>query len=111
MSWVVIGTVPYEDFPFVDAPCSLTNGNLSIGEHSVPVTRGTPALLAAACTAARVLGVQPPQALLAGDIGLGDGSTRVYRYLVETLKNRSPDDLMVFHYLLPEVDWHNRILI
>ncbi len=111
MSWVVIGTVPYEDFPFVDAPCTLTNGNLSIGDQSVPITRGTPALLAAACTAARVLGVQPPQALLAGDIGLGDGSTLVYKYLVETLKNRSANGLMVFHYLLPEVDWHNRILI
>jgi ADP-dependent NAD(P)H-hydrate dehydratase / NAD(P)H-hydrate epimerase len=111
MSWVVVGTVPYEGFPFVDFPCTLDDGNLCLGEHSVPITRGTPALLAAACMAARVLGVEAPQTLLAGDIGLGDGSIRIYKYLVETLKSRSHTDLMVFHYLLPEVDWHNRILI
>jgi NAD(P)H-hydrate repair Nnr-like enzyme with NAD(P)H-hydrate dehydratase domain len=48
--------------------------------------------------------------LLAGDIGRGDGSTRVYRHLAEQL-GRLPEDLIIFHYLLPEVDWHNRVLI
>ncbi|HTY22956.1 MAG TPA: sugar kinase [Desulfomonilaceae bacterium] len=111
MSWTIVGTVPYDDFPMVEATCELADGKLCIGEHTVPVSRGTTALLAAACMTASVIGVQPPRAVLAGDIGLGYGSTRVYEHLVGTLKNRTDTKLIVFHYLLPDIDWHNRILI
>ncbi len=111
MPWMIVGTIPYEDFPLVEAECTIANGVLSLGEHPVPVIRGTTALTAAACTTATVLGLEPPRVVLSGDIGLGTGSTRIYEHLIKTLRNDTGIDTIVFHYLLPEIDWHNRILI
>ncbi len=111
MPWMIVGTIPYEDFPLVEAECAIANGVLSLGEHTVPVIRGTTALTAAACTTATVLGLEPPRVVLSGDIGLGTGSTRIYEHLIKTLRNDTGIDTIVFHYLLPEIDWHNRILI
>jgi NAD(P)H-hydrate repair Nnr-like enzyme with NAD(P)H-hydrate dehydratase domain len=109
MSWLILGTVPYEGFPLFDCACKVHNGFISLGEGRVPIARGTPALLAAACIASEVLGTERPRALVAGDIGKGDGSRRVHEYFSKTLPDRQ-EDLMVFHYLQPDVDWHNRIL-
>lgn len=110
MSWLIVGTVPYEDFPLVKDLCRFEDGTLHVGKAAVPVTRGTPALLAAAALASEVLSIGPPTALLAGDIGNGPGSELVYRHLVDTLP-RLAESLIVFHYLQPDVDWHNRILL
>ncbi len=110
MSWLIVGTVPYEEFPLVKGLCNLFDGKMNVGEARFSVARGTPALIGAATLASRVLGIEPPTALLAGDIGSGRGSDQVYGYLVDTLPELSAD-LMVFHYLQPDVDWHNRILI
>ncbi len=109
MSWMIVGTVPYEDFPIVDAACSLSSGRLRIGEFEIPVLKGHPALLATACRAAEVLGTATPRALIAGDTGKGSGSTLVYKHLVENIET-DLQKIMVFHYLQPNVDWHNRIL-
>jgi hypothetical protein len=111
MPWMIVGTIPYEDFPLVEAECILANGKLQVGEHTVPVIRGTTALMAAACTTATVLGLEPPRVVLSGDIGLGNGSIRIYEHLIKTLRNNTGVETIVFHYLLPEIDWHNRILI
>lgn len=110
MPLTVVGTVPYESFPLTHEECNLKNGRLSLGQESVPVVRGTPALLAAACLASESLGLERPRALLAGDIGMGDGSRRVYAYLLDHLPD-SHEQIIVFHYLQPNVDWHNRILM
>lgn len=110
MSWLIVGTVPYQGFPLVDAACSLKNGKLSLGEHEVSIARGTPALLAAACRAADALGLEPPRAVMAGDIGQGDGSASVYQHILDSFPDHE-SGLIVFHYLQPDVDWHNRILM
>jgi NAD(P)H-hydrate repair Nnr-like enzyme with NAD(P)H-hydrate dehydratase domain len=110
MSWLIAGTVPYEDFPVVKGPCSFDGGKLYVANAQVPVARGAPALIAAATLASRVLETEPPTALLAGDIGNGRGSVKVYGNLVERLPQLF-DSLMVFHYLQPDLDWHNRILL
>jgi NAD(P)H-hydrate repair Nnr-like enzyme with NAD(P)H-hydrate dehydratase domain len=49
-------------------------------------------------------------ALVAGDTGNGEGSRKVYAALPDILSKLKPRGL-TFHYLLPEVDWHNRVLI
>ncbi len=110
MSWLIVGTLPYQDFPLLDAECSMFSGRLHLGSERVPVARGTAALLATACVAAEVLGIEGPRTLVAGDIGHGDGSRKVYERLVQTIPDRN-ETMMVFHYLQPDVDWHNRILI
>ena len=48
--------------------------------------------------------------LAAGDAGKGQGSRQVYQELVAILPDLRPRGI-TFHYLLPDVDWHNRILM
>lgn len=110
MRWLIVGTIPNDDFPFYHGPCRLEEDRLQLRELSVPVHRGTPALMAAACTASRTLGTEAPEALLAGDIGHGHGSARIYEYLARNFDFNSIG-MLVFHYLQPDVDRHNRVVI
>jgi NAD(P)H-hydrate repair Nnr-like enzyme with NAD(P)H-hydrate dehydratase domain len=110
MSWLIVGTIPREDFPLYEGPCRLESGRLHLEDHTVSIARGTPALLAAACITAHVLGIEPPRALLAGDIGRGNGSALIYEHLTVNLPLLAPD-LLVYHYLQPDVDWHNRVYL
>jgi hypothetical protein len=41
----------------------------------------------------------------------GGGSAQIYRYLVESGVDLSVYSGFTFHYLQPDVDWHNRILL
>ena len=113
MAWMICGTVPDASFPLTGGRWRLENGFLHPegGETPpVPVQRGTPALLGTALLACETLGAEPPAALLAGDIGNGDGSRGLYRRLASSLKASAPQGI-TFHYLFPDVDGHNRVLM
>lgn len=110
MPWLIVGTIPDDEFPLLEGPCSVVEGKLSLSGRSQAIRRGTPALMAAAALAAQTVGIEPPTALLAGDTGSGRGSELVYRRLTEILPSSSYS-LLVFHYLQPDVDWHNRIFL
>lgn len=105
----VVGTIPDENFPLMTGMVTLVEGRICIQGYTVPVKRGTPALLAAAVKAGEVLKRPPPVAFLVGDIGLGDGSRKLYQYLSQRLPKFNFHTI-VFHYLQPDVDWHNRVL-
>jgi NAD(P)H-hydrate repair Nnr-like enzyme with NAD(P)H-hydrate dehydratase domain len=105
----VVGTIPEEEFPLVVGPATLGDGFLGVQGHKVPITRGTAALLAAAAVCLEALHQPPPLAFLAGDIGLGQGSSQLYEYLSRNLAQHQLHAL-TFHYILPMVDWHNRLL-
>lgn len=109
MSWLIVGTVPRADFPLIWGGYALKGRALIVDGLSVNVARGTPALMATAATAAEVLGVDAPEALLAGDVGKGCGSRALYAHLVDHLDQVNHAGL-TFHYLLPDVFWHNKIL-
>ncbi len=47
---------------------------------------------------------------LVGDSGIGEGSRKLYAYLQNRLREIN-FSTMVFHYILPDVDGHNRILL
>jgi ADP-dependent NAD(P)H-hydrate dehydratase / NAD(P)H-hydrate epimerase len=106
----VVGTIPQEEFPLVVGPATLDDGFLTVQGYEIPVTRGTAALLAAAAICLKVLRQPPPLAFLAGDIGLGQGSIQLYEYLSRNL-GQHPVRILTFHYLMPIVDWHNRVLL
>jgi sugar/nucleoside kinase (ribokinase family) len=108
--FVIVGTVPDPDFPLVFAPVAVRGANLELDGRSVPVNRGTPALAGAAARVCSHLDLAPPVALLAGDTGLGHGSRKLYAHLVKHLDELKASTL-VFHYLQPDVDWHNRVLM
>lgn len=104
----IIGTLPDPDLPFFQGPVALVDGRLQLADRRYPVNRGTAALVAAACQTAALLGQPLPVAVLAGDIGLGHGSRRVYEYLSRHVGEHN-FTVLCFHYLLPEVDWHQLV--
>ncbi|BBO82274.1 NAD(P)H-hydrate dehydratase [Desulfosarcina ovata] len=105
----VVGTVPSADFPLTVGEVSLSGDAVHIEGQRVSVNRGTPALLAAAVEAMAITGQGPLIGFLVGDIGLGDGSRRLYEFLSHHL-DRYDLESITFHYLQPDVDWHNRVL-
>jgi len=105
----IVGTVPDQDFPLTIGKVTLKQGKIHLKDREVEVSRGTPALLGAVCKTCQVLGLPEPLALLVGDIGLGHGSRKLYAYLENEVKNLDLSTV-TFHYLQPDVDWHNRVL-
>jgi NAD(P)H-hydrate repair Nnr-like enzyme with NAD(P)H-hydrate dehydratase domain len=105
----VVGTVPDQEFPLVAGKVTLNGDRIYIQGNEITVDRGTPALLAAALKTAEAIGQPEPFACLVGDIGLGDGSRLLYEYLTRHIKEYDFRTI-VFHYLQPDVDWHNRVL-
>ncbi|MBW2568949.1 MAG: sugar kinase [Deltaproteobacteria bacterium] len=105
----VVGTIPDQNFPLIAGKITLDGNRICIEGKKVDVNRGTPALLAAAYKAGEALGRMELFGYLVGDIGLGDGSRRLYEYLTENLEHLS-FSAITFHYLQPDVDWHNRVL-
>ncbi|MBO4301081.1 MAG: sugar kinase [Desulfovibrio sp.] len=113
MPWLICGTVPDEHFELVHTKWHLDGDTLRTEEGSTPeiaVHRGTPALLATAILACTALEVELPEALLVGDTGQGKGSRRLYAELANGLKGASLSGV-TFHYLYPDIDAHNRVLM
>jgi hypothetical protein len=106
----IVGTIPEEEFPLVVGPATLGAGFLAVQGHEVPITRGTAALLAAAAVCLEELRQPAPVAFLVGDIGLGQGSAELYEYLSLNLAYHNLC-VLTFHYIMPMVDWHNRVLL
>ena len=113
--WYIVGTVPDPDFALctagLEGPSTVADGLLHLPDgQAVPVQRGTAALAATAILACEVLSVAPPRLLLAGDPGSGAGSRAIYAWLEQNIAQISPTGL-TFHYLFPDQDWHNRVLM
>ncbi len=106
----VVGTIPDADLPLLAGPVELSGPGLLLQGHRLEVTRGTAALLAAACVCLQTLRRPPPYGILVGDIGLGQGSERLYEYLATHLAEHH-FSAIAFHYILPLVDWHNRVFL
>ena len=122
MSWIICGSVPDADFPlslglwrmeqgrlYPDAGMCLPHGGTL---SDIPVQRGTPALIAATLQVCQSLALPRPLALLTGDTGNGEGSLELYTFLSDWLASTSDTITgLTFHYLFPNVDGHNRVLM
>ena len=106
---LIVGTVPDETFPLTLGPALLDGADMIVNGVRVPVNRGTPALVGAVLAACQVLGPLPVETALVGDIGTGKGSRQLYEHLSRELPGMAPTTL-AFHYLQPDVDWHNKVL-
>jgi ADP-dependent NAD(P)H-hydrate dehydratase / NAD(P)H-hydrate epimerase len=104
----IAGTVPSDDFPLFEGNVEMIGEHLKVGSSMIAISRGTPALLAAAVQAADTLGRPRPCACLVGDTGTGKGSRLLYRHLMDTL-SRNPFQTITFHYLQPIVHWHKKL--
>nr|WP_320193901.1 NAD(P)H-hydrate dehydratase [uncultured Desulfobacter sp.] len=106
---LIVGTVPNDSFPLTFGAPALDGADIIVNGIRVPVNRGTAALVGAVLAACQVLGSMQVEAALVGDIGTGKGSRKLYERLSRELPDIAPTTL-VFHYLQPDVDWHNKVL-
>lgn len=109
MSWLIVGTVPNDEFPLVYGQASVKNGLLQVEGRQIKIARGTPALAATTCLAAQTLQIDAPEVLLVGDAGRGSGSRKLYACLVAMLADFKTSGF-TFHYLQPDIYWHNQVL-
>ncbi|MDO8880571.1 MAG: NAD(P)H-hydrate dehydratase [Coriobacteriia bacterium] len=101
MTLLVIATYPVVEGPVLDGPVTLeADGGIAIGGTRVPSSQGTSAMLGAATRVAAHLGTPAPHALVAGDIGRGDGTRHVYERLAEVATRIRPS-VIAFHYMQP----------
>ena len=105
----IVGTIPDADIPLIHGPVTLENGRLFVDNHCIAINRGTPALMAAAAKTLEHFNSANVYAFLAGDIGAGKGSRLLYQFLAQHLHTFNLD-VLTFHYLQPDVDWHNKVL-
>lgn len=97
----MIATYPSSGGHVLEGPVALENGGtLTIAGERIPASQGTSAMLGAACQVCSYLGVEPPVALVAGDIGRGDGTRAVFARLADTCMRTEPT-VVAFHYMQP----------
>jgi hypothetical protein len=87
----------------------MADNHLSLQGNRMEINRGTPALIASAIKICDFFSWPTPFAYLIGDKGTGSGSRKLYAHL-ETHLPRETFASITFHYLQPDVDWHNRVL-
>lgn len=101
MSLLVAATVPADVGEVICGEVGRdASGRLTVDGTSLPVCQGSSAMLSAALAATCHLGVEPPVALLGGDIGRGEGTRAVYAALRHEVECRQPS-VIAFHYLQP----------
>lgn len=101
MSLLAVATYPVEGGPVLEGQVTLgKDGGLAVDGSPIPASQGTSALLAAAHQTTSYLGVPAPHALVAGDIGRGDGTRAIYKRLAETALRVKPS-VIVLHYMQP----------
>jgi len=99
---LIVGTIPIEDLPLILAEVKAEGEELNIDSHRIPCTQGTGALISAALATTNYLKLEPPRVLVAGDIGQGKGSREIYQYLIERIRELSPE-VLALHYCVPDM--------
>ena len=105
----IVGTVPDPQLPLIHGKVCLVDNQIEIKGRRIAVNRCTPALIAAALKASGCVRCPEIYAFLVGDIGKGDGSRKLYEFLAQHLHGFD-FRVLTFHYLQPDVDWHNKVL-
>jgi len=99
---LLTGTVPLPDMPLTAGEVRLDGDCIRVGDHAIPSTQGTGAMISAALAVTRCLRLPPPWALVAGDIGRGAGSREIYNYLINGICEISPR-VLALHYCIPDI--------
>jgi len=96
-----VATYPVSDGPVLSGSVGIeADRTLTIDGARIPASQGTSAMLGAACQVAAHLGVPAPHALVAGDVGRGEGTRAVYGRLIEVVERVRPT-VIAFHYMQP----------
>ncbi len=106
---IIAGTVPVKDMPLTVGETAFSGGDLTVAGQNVACTQGTGAMISAALQTLQYLKLEAPRAVLAGDIGKGDGSRAVYEYLIEHIAALAPE-VLALHYWLPDIPLTGRLI-
>jgi len=105
---LIAGTIPIKDLPLTMGKVKAEGEYIIVDGYHIPCTQGTGAMIGAALATTDYLGLEPPQALVAGDIGQGKGSREIYEYLIEKITELSPE-VLALHYCLPDIALTRRL--
>ena len=100
---LLAGTIPIENMPLTYGACRYDDKKLIIGDYVLTdeyVTLGTATMISAASVTCQALGIKEPQAVVSGDIGKGEGSLKIFRFLTDEVAKLKPKVLTI-HYILP----------
>ena len=75
---LIAGTVPVKDLPLTMGAVGVEGESLVVNGYRIPCTQGTGAMIGVALATTNYLKLEPPQVLVAGDIGEGKGSREIY---------------------------------
>jgi len=103
---LLVGTIPIEDMPLTQGKCKYDKNKLIIGDYTLEhdyVTIGTAAMISAASATCQALDIDEPHALVMGDIGMGEGTYKMFEYLTAEVANMKPK-VLTLHYILPSRD-------
>ena len=106
---LVVGTVPTPGLPLTFGEARLDGDTVWVGDQGLPCMQGTGAMISTATLAARHVEAERPFALVAGDIGKGDGSRLLYGHVAENLSEFGVD-VVALHYLLPMITPMKRVV-
>ena len=105
---LIAGTVPVKGLPLTMGKVGSEGEFLVVDGHPVPCTQGTGAMIKAALVTTEYLKLEPPQVLVAGDTGQGNGSREIYEYLIQKVAEISPE-VLALHYCLPDMALTRRL--
>ncbi len=110
--WLIAGTSPQlAEGQLVQGVYTLEGAHVVDSKGNVlRVERGLETLATAATLVCAHLGKEAPHILCAGDRGKGHGSGALYAHFAENLATWHVQGV-TFHYLFPDVDGHNRVLM
>ena len=106
---VIIGTIPDDKIPIIKGELQYDGSRLLIDDFALDIERGTSAMASAACATSKALNIPMPTGLFVGDIGHGGGSRELYLYLIKSVGELNAD-ILAFHYFMPDVNLHNKVL-
>jgi len=106
---MLVGTVPINGQEVYIGEGNIVNNKIAIGNQVFPINRGTAAMIAAACVVCKEYGLPRPLCVVSGDIGLGEGSAGLYRYLRDYIPRLIPQ-IMALHYIMPNWYYHDEFI-
>jgi NAD(P)H-hydrate repair Nnr-like enzyme with NAD(P)H-hydrate dehydratase domain len=105
---LIVGTIPDKKLPLIRGKVSRSGDYLVVNGHQIPRFQGTSAMISAALEVTEYFGIKEPEALLAGDIGSGEGTRAIFQFLTENINNLCPK-VMTLHYCLPIITLMRRL--
>ena len=106
---IIAGTIPIKEIPLLYGTTNMNRNLLEIEGYRIPCTQGTSVLISSAMAASEYLEIAPPDVIIAGDIGDGSGSRKIYSYLIENIDRIKPD-VLALHYCLPNMGLMKRLV-